>query len=253
LTKIAVFVPTTHYGGVDVLEASISRQSVKPDLIIVADEIKKRDNAEFWLNVFWDFPLNLLHTNLKPGNKRNLCLAYNEAARVSLEENCDLLISLQDFIWIPERGIERFVKIHESNPNDLITGITHISKDPEPDKIFNKKDYYSIFSKSFFEKPKEISWHDVRKTEIYKNFDGDFFAINPIHWEANWAAVPVSKFKQGIFWDEEFDVGIAYENQDFAVNCVKNTNCEVLLDIRNEAISLPHKQYFPGEEEEIIK
>ncbi len=254
MTKVAVFVPTHRVGGLDVLKASLDRQTVKPDVVIVSD--RWADNRRlYWLQLAEDHNIQLLHPDpIKPGNKRDLCREYNRAARLSVTLEADLFISLQDYIWIPGNGIERFVKTHEENPNNLITGITHISKDPGLPKSLrgNESFWYTIFETPFVDKPKKIDWFDVR-SEMYATAVDDIVEAEPGHWEANWAAVPVDKFRQGIFWDEEYDKGIAYENMDFAQQCVQKTQCRILIDRRNEAVSLPHKKYFQGEEEEIIK
>lgn len=250
--KIALFLPTCRLGGLDVFEASIKRQTVKPDIIFVADSQERIDAWErVALNL--DRKIHLLYPPWNLGDIRNLAKAYNEAAFNSVERECDLFISLQDYIWIPENGIDRFVYLHEKDPNALLTGITHISKDPFPEEIDKITDDYTIFKKPFYDKPKEIDWIDVRSTDIYDYDDAKVVQVYPEHWEANWAAVPVDMFRRGIKWDEAFDQGIAYENQDFAKQCKKETDCNILMDLTNAAISLPHKKYWKGEEEEIRK
>jgi len=254
--KVALFLPTNRPGGLDVFEASIRRQTVQPDIIIVADELDREAIWKSFQLTYKDIKWEFLNVAWDPGNKRNLARAYNNAFFRSYEiYDADLFVSLQDYIWIPEYGIERFVKIYESNPNALITGITHISDDPEPDKVVNLESPYSIFEEPFYDKPKTIGWEDVRLTQIYalNERDAQVFPCDPRHWEANWSAVPVSVFEAGCRWDEEFDKGIAYENQDFAMSCQEKTGCDFLIDAANQAISLPHKKYFEGEEEEIVK
>jgi hypothetical protein len=251
LTKVVLFYPTHHKGGLDVFEADIHRQTVKPDVIFAADEYE-RDASWLSISKTLNIPIFPINPSWNPGYKRNLAAAYNLAAHWTLENELDLFVSLQDYIWIPPYGIERFVGIHEQNPNALITGITHISNDPPPEDIVDIESSYTIFEHPYYDKPKDIGWRDVRLESIY-SFDSehDIFPAMPEHWEANWAAVPVSMFEKGCKWDEEYDKGIAYENIDFAKQCQKTTGCEVLIDVRNEAISLPHKKYWEHEEEEI--
>jgi hypothetical protein len=249
VTKVVLFYPTAHFGGIDVLESNLERQTVKPDVILVADMLYRE---EIWLELASKgYKIQSLEPTpiLRP-YKRNLAREYNRALSLSFTIEADLMLSLQSYIWIPNNGIERFVKIHEANPNALITGITDISKDPRPTGIKYPNGLYTIFPHAYVTRPNKIDWWDSRR-EVYDLSDGDLFPIFPEHWEANWAAVPVDKFKQGCKWDEDFDKGIAYENMDFAKTCVEKTACEVLLDARNESISLPHKDYFPGEREEI--
>jgi hypothetical protein len=241
-----------HHGGLDIFLASIQRQTVKPDVIFVADEIKRHEEWQYVAKNL-DQKIHLLYPDKNLGDIRRLASAYNEAAFNSVKYGADLFISLQDYIWIPPNGIERFVYAHEKWPGALLTGLTHISEDPEPDKIYDLKGKYTIFEYPFYSKPEKIGWQDVRQYGIYDFSDGEIFEVLPEHWEANWAAVPISIFERGIKWNREYDKGIAYENMDFAKQCKKETNCEILIDVTNEAISLPHKKYWTNEEADIVK
>lgn len=251
MPKVAVFLPTMRYGGLDVFEASIKRQTIKPDLIYVADELER---VKVWQDIAEELQIKIkmLYPQANLGDYRHLAAAYNEAAFNSQRDNVDLFISLQDYIYAPPNGIERFLHVFEKDPNALVTGLTHISKDPYPSSIVDKYGDYTIFDEPFYGKPLKIDWVDVRSTDIYKFEDGDIFTVYPEHWEANWSAVPVSMFEHAK-WNTAYDKGIAYENQDFAKKCNLETGCITLLDLKNVAISLPHKKYWPQEEAEIVK
>jgi hypothetical protein len=198
-------------------------------------------------------PIYFINVEKKKNKKRNLAKSYNTAASFAINSNCDLFVSLQDYIWLPEDGIERFVALFEAFPNDMYTGITHISSDPFPTGVSNIEGLYTIFDSPYYEKPKRIGWKDVRTKDIYIGYEeGAIVKVAPGHWEANWAAVPVSHFKNGLKWNEDYDYGIAYENCDFAQKASRFHGSDILLDTGNIAISLPHKKYFVGEEEEII-
>ena len=250
MCKVAVFIPTYRPGGIDVFEASLARQTREPDWIFVADELERE---EAWSSVveYLTISTKMLHPKKSLGDIRNLAKAYNEAAHQCLVEDIDLLISLQDYIWAPPNGIERFVEIYEKSSTSLITGLTHISKDPYPEDIYDLVGDYTIFDEPFRGKPLEIDWHDVRDASIYNN-EAPVFEASPEHWEANWAAIPTTVFEKGVRWDTDYDKGIAYENIDFAKQAQKE-GYNVLLDTQNVAISLPHKKYWPREEIEIKK
>jgi len=219
---------------------------------VVSDE-RYHDRKDVWNDIRYrvDFEIMFLNVPMKEENKRNLCAAYNDAAKIAVQEGTTTFISLQDYMYIEPDGLGRFVEFCENNRNDLITGVTHISRDPFPNKVVDLEGKYTIFSEPYTDKPKRMSWEDVRVTEIYKNRETNIFPVELGHWEANWAAVPVPLLSKGIRWDEEYDKGIAYENMDFARRCNKCFKSEVYLDKNNVAISLPHKDYFEGEREEI--
>ncbi len=248
---LAVFTPTYRPGGIDVLLGSLERQIFKDFVWIVSDQrfLRRKDMWGAIANHV-DFEVLFLSRMIQEGNKRNLCAMYNAAADYTVEKGYDMLISLQDYIYVDEDGLQKFVDAHEKFPNSLLTGVTHISRDPYPNKIYDLEGDYSIFMAPFTTKPKRLSWEDVRVTQMYTSED----TIHPVetgHWEANWAAVPVHVLDLGIRWDENYDKGIAYENMDFAQQA-KGMGYNVVLDKTNVAISLPHKDYFEGEREEIV-
>lgn len=243
---------TYRYGGIDVLQGSLARQNFDYFSWLVCDELYDI-RKDMWSSLIAQGkipPTLFLFAEKEENKKRNLAKAYNKAAIHAIINNYDLLVSLQDYIYLPEGALAKFAEVHKRAPEYLITGVTHISRDPFSTKIFDKKGHYTIFAEPFYEQPKRIGWEDVRVKDIYKGKEGTG-PIRPEHWEANWAAVPVSVLRMGLRWDEEFDEGIAYENMDFATRAEKIFNYSSALDTTNIAISLPHKDYFEGEREEI--
>jgi hypothetical protein len=186
----------------------------------------------------------------QPGNVRALAQAYNNAADYAVDAGFDLFVSLQDYIWIPDNGIEMFVEDHATYPKCLLTGLVSLSDAPSDQAIANPCGMYSIFIEPLTDKPKGISWHDVRGTDLYPD-GGEVVACDPRHWEANWAAIPVELFKQGMRWDLNYDEGIAYENVDFAKRCELEFKTPCILDKRNLAIGIPHREIWPKEKEEL--
>lgn len=249
--KLAVFTPTYRPGGLDVLEASLMRQTFKNFVWIVSDQRFLR-RGETWKEIMERVPFEILFMNreIEEGNKRNLCAMYNAAADFVAANDFNMLVSLQDYIYVPEDGLEKFVAVNKLFPNDLLTGVTHISREPFPNKIVDLGGDYTIFAEPYADKPKHFSWKDVRVSELYVVGD-DILPVQTGHWEANWAALPKNILEAGIRWDNAYDKGIAYENMDFAQQANKNLGTKVILDKTNVAISLPHKDYFGGEREEI--
>lgn len=248
--SVVIFTPTYRPGGLDVLEASLMRQTYKDFTWVVSDQrFLKRYPIWGEIESRVDFPILWQTSSIEEGKKRNLCDMYNRVAEFVLEEGFDMLISLQDYIYLPEGAVEKFIEIDNSWGPNLFTGVTHISRDPFPNKIVDLEGDYTIFSEPYTDKPKRLSWEDVRATQIYVVGD-DILPVETGHWEANWAAVSREVLENGARWDLNYDKGIAYENMDFAQQAEK-LGYSVILDKNNIAISLPHKDYFEGEREEI--
>lgn len=258
MTKILVFTPTNRYGGLDVLEASLQRQNHENFEFRCEDQLLF-ERKEIWGEIVQrnreKFKVYATFHPIKEGNKRNLASAYNRAVDMAVRDNFDLFVSLQDYIWLPEDGLTRFAEVFEKYPDYIYTGVTHISRDPFPTKVFDRKGLYTIFEEPYTDKPKRLSWEDVRITDIYSSAPPNALVkdVEPNHWEANWSAVPVSLLKKGLKWNVDYDIGIAYENMDFAQRAAKYFGAKVIFDTGNVAISLPHKDYFDGEREEIIE
>ncbi len=237
------------------------RQNFKPTHLIVADELAV-DRTEEWIDMAGrlyeeDITLFVFKPD-QPIRKaaRNLVAAYNQSidhARDLGYTDGDLFISLQDYIWVPEDGIERFVILNLLAPDALLTGVTHISIDPFETQIGDIEGMYTIFKEPYTDKPRRIFWNDSRVVHIYKPNGGNLINIEPQHWEANWAAIPFKYFNLGMRWSEIYDTGYAYENMDFALKCREDLGAQVIMDAANVAISLPHRDYFQGEAEDLQK
>jgi|SRR6476659_5849864 len=181
-------------------------------------------------------------------NQRALAQAYNNAADLAVDLDFDLMISLQDYIWIPDNGIEMFVEDYDKYPNCLITGLVSLSDAPSDQEIENPYGLFSIFKEPLIDRPKGISWQDAR---IGMYPDGEVVACDPRHWEANWAAIPVSILKHPVRWDLRYDEGVAYENMDFAKRCELVLETACVLDKRNHAIGIPHREIWPEEQKQL--
>ncbi len=212
--RTLIFVPTFRLGGLDVLEGSLGRQTDQNFDVLVCDTLFEQRYKE-WSKMETKLSISIDACPGPPkrdGYKRNLASSYNFAAEYAIRHGYDLFISLQDYIWIPQNGVERFVEAFQKRPEYLLTGITHISSDPTPSASWPDGDpenfYYTIFDKPYMNKPEQIDWVDCRIQGVY-----EYFAC------------------------------LAHQT----------TGCLTVMDTRNQAVSLPHKKYFAGEEEEIIE
>lgn len=248
-----IFTPTIRRGGLDVTAASIRRQKdVLGQLIwIVGDELFREREKIFELNAP-DIPTIHFDTSAirrqVPNLYRTLAHADNHALQISRENNADLMISLQDYIWIPEYGIRRFQELNQVHPNHIYTGLCSFSSDPGPEAVVNPDGLWSVFETPYKveDKPQEISWHDVRDSD-----DEERVGIcDPVWAEMNWSAIGKTVlYDLDIAFPNEYDEGVAYENQDYSFQAF-HKGYNTVIDRDNHAISLNHKRYFPEEEAE---
>ena len=114
MPKISVIVVTNRNGYRNILLDDMLRQTFRDFEVIVAD----------------DFGFTTIPSPFKefiPRQKNesdvwNLNKAYNDCLDRAKGE---LLVFLQDFIWIPDDGLQRFWDDYQKYPNAFITGVGH--------------------------------------------------------------------------------------------------------------------------------
>lgn len=248
---LVVFTPTYRFGGLAEQAWALKQQSYTNFVWVIGDDLYE-ERKDIVGRELKRMGLNHVHFRPKPkpeGYFSNLPAIYNEGIELAVEMGCELFISLQDHIWVPKDGLECFLRMHRLMPRDLLTGLTSITKDPYPGDIHDPRGLWTIFEEPFRGMPKEYWWEDSRKTDNYPGQTG-YVEGNPVEWEQNWAATPSYILHAGIRFDESYGEHIAYENQEFAWQCFLGLGARIMIDMDNEALSFPHKQYWPEHEEE---
>jgi hypothetical protein len=251
MTKVAIFTPTQR-PGIDVTAFSIARQEADAEILwIVCDELFA-ERAQLFQQVVKPIVNCETHHFYLPkadGNQRNLAQAYNIAIEKARSWDADLFVSLQDYIYVPPDGLQKFIdmyqKVDVGNKFPAIyTGICSITEDPADEKVHDLNGLFTIFDEPYNKRPQVIEWMDVR----YRvNEKADFHYCIEIEYETNWAALPKSAlYDERLYFDVSYDEGVAYENQDYAYRAVSN-GYQLLLDMKNQVLSLPHKRFFSEE------
>ena len=252
--RVAIFTPTQR-PGIDVTHFSVQRQIADAEILwIICDELfEQRKRVLFNLfsqdKLAGNFDFRYFHLLKKDGNVRNLAAAYNRGLDFAREWDADLFISLQDYIWVPYDGVAKFIEMYKTievinNVNGIYTGICSISNDPDDGHIHDRQGLYTIFKEPYMDRPKRIDWMDVRYRPEYTSAYGN---CPSIEWETNWACIPRNALhNKDLFFDEEFDKAVAFENQDYALKA-KSLGYDTFVDVNNQTISLPHKRYFSEE------
>jgi hypothetical protein len=136
--KIAVVTPTYRWGGLDVNFASIMAQTVQPDVWIIADD-RHDSRHEIVLEKTAHAPFKVEHYLPRPkpeGYFSDISWLYDDMAARALAHDCDLIVSMQDYLWVNPTGIESFAALYEKYGDlTIMTGITSLSHDPYPDEV----------------------------------------------------------------------------------------------------------------------
>jgi len=148
-----------------------------------------------------------------PGDVWNLNKAYNAGFRACEGE---LIVSIQDEVWFPEEGLEKFWMCYQEEPKGCVTGVG--------DKYQRLDD---------FGKPEVKLWADPRKY----NTGFSFYEVNPNDWELNYASVPTQAMYDIGGFDESFDGHYGWDNVDVAIR-LDHFDYKFFIDKSNESRSL---------------
>lgn len=200
---ISVICVTKRIGWSPIMRDDVFRQTFKNFDVIVADENYCINCDE--RNFYGPFDM------FQPRPKRdidvwNLNKAYNDCLDRARGE---LLVFLQDFIWIPDNGLQKFWEMYQKHPNALIAGVGHKA-----------------------ERGLEgISERDLR-------MDGSGERVKYTEWELNWAACPKKIMPR---FNEEMDRWYGGENQYVAKKAM-HLGAECLIDRTNVCIGYSQKE-----------
>src|SRR5258708_42189 len=110
--KISIVCVTNKQGAVEFLKKQLDKQIFKDFEVIIADDGL---NSKLYEKQFVPRPK-------EKEDVWNINKAYNDCFK---KVSGELVIFLQDFIWIPANGLARFWQLYNLFPNDLITGCGH--------------------------------------------------------------------------------------------------------------------------------
>jgi len=240
--KIVVFTPT-YRPGIETTFSCLMAQDTQPCSMtwFLADELRD-EREEHVRRMYNDAWFDIVHAKVptRDGCGSNLASTHKAAFKFARGCDADILILLQDYIWVPVDGVQKFVDFHKDHSYAISTGLCHHAEEPTLDHVEDPNDPFCIFRNTTDGKePRGISWKDVREKG-----EKEPYITTPMHWEANWAAVGRGVLHdEELDYDEMYDAGIAHENQDYAMRVLeKGYGVWQLED--NIAKSYPHRLYW---------
>lgn len=237
---ISVLYISNRYGGLDILKANLSRQSMQDFQIVFVDGLYHERREEVKKH-FAGYRIDHIDQTILPmeGYHSRLARADNLGFK-----NCDgeLIVCLQDYIWIDPYGLEKFYELSKKHDfKVLATGIGHQYKTPTVDDIVNPKGAVTVFHHNYTRKPEVKFWQDPRD-----NGSKEIRKAEPVEWEMNWASIPRKIIEDLGGMDEEYDKkGFAWDNTNIAERA-KMLGYEILLDPTNECFGFDHDGWWPN-------
>lgn len=236
--RISVLTVTNRPGGIDVTWNSLKKQSFQDFEWILADELyeSRKNEVAAYVN---DERLKHIPTPRVPEDLWNLNKSYNAALRVA---RGDLVVSLQDYIWIRGDGLAKFWDLHTAlGPRVFLTGAGHKGRGPRPVDLQGK---VTIYEEPYAEKPTEITERDSRLEGEIKLEES-----NPSWWETNWAAAPLLAFYELGGYPEQHD-GEFYGCDNLSIAYPAHLNgYRFFLDKTNQCVGIDHGELWPRPED----
>lgn len=231
---------TNRYGGIDILWANMKRQTEQDFELIIVDALWKEREKEIKEYINDPRLKYIRQSDKKEGALTNLAHADNEGFRACTG---DLIVLLQDYIWIPPTALEKFWFHHEHADGRIqITGVGHQYGKPSGEDIVNPKGKITVFEKPYVKKPSEQCWTDPRMRTDF----GTFYECTPQDIEFNYCAVPRRMIADLGGMDEQFDFeGFAWDNVYMAVKG-DMAGYSPMIDQTNECMGFDHDGWWPN-------
>lgn len=209
--RVSVLTLTNRPNSLSLARKSLNRQTFKDFEWIIVSPLRL-DIAE--AKVIPDPPK-------RKGDYWQLNRAYNEGLKHCRGE---LVVSLQDWIYITPQGLEKFWLAYEQT-DGCISGIG---------------DQYDALIGA---QPTNKVWVDPRRTDKY----GSFYECMPNDWELNWACAPLKAFYDIGGFDEELDKWAGGDNISVCER-MDELGYKFYLDQTNESFTLRHGRYKDWDE-----
>lgn len=219
---VSVITPTIREGWWRVMSENLSNQTYKDfEWIILDDHKEDRSSLANKYAKKYKLDIKYIRGDKVLGKYKRRCglvRANNKAVEASKGE---LLVWLQDFIIIPDNGIEQMVDVYRYNPDALIAPVDIYYSCPEPD-LKNKEDWWDG-NKNILLKE---TWRNARVQN-----QGMRESDNAYDFEMNYGAVPKKILEDLNGWWEFMDDGFGYDNTEIALRALQKGYRMIVDDV----------------------
>lgn len=216
--KITVATPSIRPAGLKIVAESLKKQTFKEWEWIICAPQKYETEIQNTIGTIVPF-IFIGNSPLKDGQFWDLNYSYNQIFRKAQGE---LLVSYQDWIWVPPDGLEKFwVAYEETGKEAVISGVG---------------DQYESVNK--WGKPQVKIWSDPRK----RLDQGSFYECYSNDAEWNWCAIPLENIRRVGGMDEGLDF-LGYGGDQLQIGeRMDALSIKFYLDQENESYTVRHSR-----------
>jgi len=219
--KVSICTPTIRTGWWNIMAENISRQSYKNLEWIIVDDYKE-DRTEIARKYATKYNLKITYLRGGSGSSARKCNLVHSNNLGWKEAKGELLVWLQDFILMPENGIEKLVNLHRLNPDAILAPCDVYYHAKKANKK-NLEDWWDGDLDIMTEK----GWTNPRVQNL-----GIRSSDNPYHYEANYGAIPKKILNELNGWYELLDDGLGFDNYDIAFRALES-GYKIIVDDTN--------------------
>lgn len=239
--KVSVITVTIREGFWNIMAHNLSNQTYPIHEWVIVDD-HKEDRSDIAKKYAKEYNLNIKYIRGdkalgKYKRKVGLVRANNIGWK---QAEGDLLVWLQDFIIIPNNGVESIVDVHRHHPRALIAPVDIYYHCKKPN-MANKEDWWGGQTKILAEE----SWRNVRV-----QFGALRTTDNPFDFEMNYSAMPRELIEKLNGWWEFFDEGLGFDNTEIADRALE-MGYEIIIDDTNIAKCIDLWPHIGGTEQNV--
>lgn len=232
--KVSIITPTIREGFWVTMAKNISNQTYKNIQWVIVDD-HKNDRADIANKIGNKYGLEIKYIRNHKTKRFGLSQANNKAWQ---QADGELLVWLQDFIYIPIYAIDRLVTTYQHHPNSLIAPVDQYYYPKTEPNFENKEDWFDGIDDPLGDFERD----SIRSTNSgFRKSDYNF------EFEMNFMAIPKSILKKlNGFW-EFFDYGLGFDNAEIAYRAME-TGHDLYVDDGLVAKCLQINQYNERED-----
>lgn len=235
--KVSIITPTIRRGFWNIMANNIANQSYKNIEWIIVDDYKQ-NREETAKEYAKKYKLDIKYYRGKPRKTKRKFALVNANNTGLMHATGALLVILQDFVLMPETGIEQLVILAKQNPNALIAPV---------DEYYAPKIKPDTESEDWFHGELDVKGEFMRKNARVLN-QGVRESQNPYEFEQNYCAIPRWIANELGGWWEFFDESLGFDNTDIAYRALIS-GFKLIVDDSNICVCIDHWKTLEGTEE----
>lgn len=232
--KVTIITPTNRRGWWNIMAYNIATQTYQNIEWLIVDDYSQ-DRSQIAKEYAEKYGINIKYVRGKERKtKRHFGLVNANNTGIQ-NATGELLIFLQDFVLMPEYGVEDLVNIYRHHPNSLIAPV---------DEYFAPKMKPDTNSEDWFHGELDVKGEFMRSNIRIQN-KGFRMTDHPYDYEQNYGAVPkhIAEDLGGFY--EFYDEGLGFDNTDLAFRALKK-GYTIALDETNIATCIDHWNALEG-------